>query len=212
MEYAHLTGRFYRVFRCKLSGYQQTVNQIPSGCKEILQCGSTRCLFSAHRLAGHSSMRLVLNICSRDAFRAEPSPRWHSMDFDKDLLPGRALSSSISHCHLRAATNLHWDQVLYSTHSLISQPCNNSCTPQHGSVKLCSALKLTLCSLDTGRLNPETYRLFDAVEKHYNIHIEYTFPDAQEVTDLVRAKGMFSFYEDGHQECCRVRKVALRRG
>eukprot|EP00955_Chlamydomonas_euryale_P086388 364208-Chlamydomonas_euryale.AAC.43 len=61
-------------------------------------------------------------------------------------------------------------------------------------------------SLDTGRLNPETYRLFDAVEKHYGIHIEYTFPDQQEVVDLVRAKGLFSFYNDGHQECCRVRK------
>ena len=45
------------------------------------------------------------------------------------------------------------------------------------------------------------------MEKHYGIRIEYTFPDAQETTDLVRAKGMFSFYEDGHQECCRVRKV-----
>lgn len=67
-------------------------------------------------------------------------------------------------------------------------------------------------SLDTGRLNPETYRLFDAVEKHYGIHIEYTFPDAQETMELVRAKGMFSFYEDGHQECCRARKVRpLRR-
>lgn len=67
-------------------------------------------------------------------------------------------------------------------------------------------------SLDTGRLNPETYQLFDAVEKHYKIRIEYTFPDAQETMELVRAKGMFSFYEDGHQECCRVRKVRpLRR-
>lgn len=64
-----------------------------------------------------------------------------------------------------------------------------------------------LCSLDTGRLNPETYQLFAAVEKHYGIRIEYTFPDAQECMDLVRSKGMFSFYEDGHQECCRVRKV-----
>ena len=64
-----------------------------------------------------------------------------------------------------------------------------------------------LCSLDTGRLNAETYQLFDAVEKHYGIRIEYTFPDAQETMDLVRAKGMFSFYEDGHGECCRVRKV-----
>jgi hypothetical protein len=34
-------------------------------------------------------------------------------------------------------------------------------------------------SLDTGRLNPETYQLFDAVEKHYGIKINYTFPDAQ---------------------------------
>lgn len=62
-------------------------------------------------------------------------------------------------------------------------------------------------SLDTGRLNPETYQLFDAVEKHYGIKIEYTFPDAQEVMELVREKGLFSFYEDGHQECCRIRKV-----
>jgi 3'-phosphoadenosine 5'-phosphosulfate sulfotransferase (PAPS reductase)/FAD synthetase len=65
-----------------------------------------------------------------------------------------------------------------------------------------------VCSLDTGRLNPETYQLFDAVEKHYGIRIEYTFPDAQECMELVRTKGMFSFYEEGHQECCRVRKVS----
>lgn len=62
-------------------------------------------------------------------------------------------------------------------------------------------------SLDTGRLNPETYRLFAEVEKRYNIRIEYMFPDAVEVEALVRAKGLFSFYEDGHQECCRIRKV-----
>ncbi|KAJ1427184.1 Thioredoxin-like superfamily [Sesbania bispinosa] len=67
-------------------------------------------------------------------------------------------------------------------------------------------------SLDTGRLNPETYKFFDEVEKHYGIRIEYMFPDAVEVQALVRSKGLFSFYEDGHQECCRVRKVRpLRR-
>ncbi|KAI4298706.1 hypothetical protein L6164_032232 [Bauhinia variegata] len=67
-------------------------------------------------------------------------------------------------------------------------------------------------SLDTGRLNPETYKFFDSVEKHYGIHIEYMFPDAVEVQAFVRSKGLFSFYEDGHQECCRVRKVRpLRR-
>lgn len=67
-------------------------------------------------------------------------------------------------------------------------------------------------SLDTGRLNPETYQFFDSVEKKYGIRIEYMFPDAVEVQALVRNKGLFSFYEDGHQECCRVRKVRpLRR-
>jgi phosphoadenylyl-sulfate reductase (thioredoxin) len=62
-------------------------------------------------------------------------------------------------------------------------------------------------SLDTGRLHPETYRYFDTVEKHYGIRIEYAFPRAEAVERLVRAKGMFSFYEDGHEECCAVRKV-----
>ncbi len=63
-------------------------------------------------------------------------------------------------------------------------------------------------SLDTGRLHPETYRFFASVEQHYEIHIEYCFPEAAAVEQLVRTKGMFSFLVDGHQECCRIRKVA----
>ncbi len=62
-------------------------------------------------------------------------------------------------------------------------------------------------SLDTGRLHPETYRFFDRVEKHYGLRIEYAFPEREKVEQLVREKGMFSFYEDGHAECCFVRKV-----
>mmetsp|Transcript_13234 Transcript_13234/g.23776 ORF Transcript_13234/g.23776 Transcript_13234/m.23776 type:complete len:412 (-) Transcript_13234:228-1463(-) len=62
-------------------------------------------------------------------------------------------------------------------------------------------------ALDTGRLHPETYRYYAEVEKHYGIKIEYTFPDSGEVEALVNEKGLFSFYEDGHQECCRIRKV-----
>ena len=59
--------------------------------------------------------------------------------------------------------------------------------------------KFRVFSLDTGRLNPETYQLFDDVEKH-GIKIEFTFPDEKAVTDLVNEKGMFSFFEDGHKE------------
>ncbi|MBA2481895.1 MAG: phosphoadenylyl-sulfate reductase [Planctomycetes bacterium] len=67
-------------------------------------------------------------------------------------------------------------------------------------------------SLDTGRLHPETYRFFAKVEEFFKLKIEYCFPDAQEVQRMVRAKGMFSFYQDGHHECCGIRKVEpLRR-
>jgi phosphoadenosine phosphosulfate reductase len=67
-------------------------------------------------------------------------------------------------------------------------------------------------SLDTGRLHPETYQFIEKVRKHYGIDIEAMYPDAAQLEALVKAKGLFSFYEDGHKECCDIRKVApLRR-
>ncbi len=67
-------------------------------------------------------------------------------------------------------------------------------------------------SLDTARLHPETYRLLDRVRERYGIAIEVMFPEAADVERLVREKGLFSFYRDGHQECCGIRKVMpLRR-
>ena len=67
-------------------------------------------------------------------------------------------------------------------------------------------------SLDTGRLHSETYQFIEQVRKHYGISIEIMYPDAAQVESLVSAKGLFSFYEDGHKECCGIRKVApLRR-
>jgi phosphoadenosine phosphosulfate reductase len=62
-------------------------------------------------------------------------------------------------------------------------------------------------SLDTGRLHPETYRFIDKVRRHYQLDIEILSPDYQILEPFVRSKGLFSFYEDGHQECCRIRKV-----
>ncbi len=67
-------------------------------------------------------------------------------------------------------------------------------------------------SLDTGRLHAETYQFIERVRKHYGITIEVMYPDATQLETLVTTKGLFSFYEDGHQECCGIRKVApLRR-
>lgn len=67
-------------------------------------------------------------------------------------------------------------------------------------------------SLDTGRLHPETYRFIEQVRKHYQIEIEVLSPDREQLDAFVKQKGLFSFYEDGHQQCCGIRKVEpLRR-
>jgi phosphoadenosine phosphosulfate reductase len=73
-------------------------------------------------------------------------------------------------------------------------------------------LSVRVFSLDTGRLHAETYRFLDQVGEHYQIPIHVFFPQPEAVEKLVRQKGLFSFYRDGHQECCGIRKVEpLRR-
>lgn len=67
-------------------------------------------------------------------------------------------------------------------------------------------------SLDTGRLHPETYRFLEEVRDRYAVNFDLLSPDAAAAEALVREKGLFSFYRDGHRECCAIRKVApLRR-
>lgn len=61
--------------------------------------------------------------------------------------------------------------------------------------------------LDTGRLHSETYAFIDKVRRHYRLELDVLFPDAAAVQKLVKQKGLFSFYEDGHAECCSIRKV-----
>jgi phosphoadenosine phosphosulfate reductase len=67
-------------------------------------------------------------------------------------------------------------------------------------------------SLDTGRLHPQTYRFIDQVREHYGITIEVLSPDANALQAMVKEKGLFSFYKDGHGECCGIRKTAPLRG
>lgn len=71
---------------------------------------------------------------------------------------------------------------------------------------------MSVFSLDTGRLHPETYKFFDVVRDKYNIPLEIFFANRERTEELVLNKGMFSFYKDGHKECCGARKVdPLRR-
>jgi phosphoadenosine phosphosulfate reductase len=62
-------------------------------------------------------------------------------------------------------------------------------------------------SLDTGRLHAETYGFLQRVREHYGVAVEVFFPQPEAVQRLVREKGLFSFYKDGHKECCGIRKV-----
>ena len=62
-------------------------------------------------------------------------------------------------------------------------------------------------TLDTGRLHPQTYEFIERVRDHYGIKIELLYPDAEKLQQLVSNKGLFSFYQDGHHECCSIRKV-----
>jgi phosphoadenosine phosphosulfate reductase len=67
-------------------------------------------------------------------------------------------------------------------------------------------------TLDTGRIHSETYQFIEKVREHYGISIEVFFPRPEAVEKLVKEKGLFSFYQDGHKECCDIRKVEpLRR-
>lgn len=61
--------------------------------------------------------------------------------------------------------------------------------------------------LDTGRLHEETYGYLDRIRTHYNVNIEIFTPSPELLEPFVNEKGMTSFYQDGHSECCGIRKV-----
>jgi phosphoadenosine phosphosulfate reductase len=68
--------------------------------------------------------------------------------------------------------------------------------------------------LDTGRLPQATYDLIDRVRERYDKPVELVFPRAEDVQEMVRARGVNLFYEsvENRQLCCRIRKVEpLRR-
>jgi phosphoadenosine phosphosulfate reductase len=69
--------------------------------------------------------------------------------------------------------------------------------------------KTRIFTLDTGRLNQETYDLMDAISKKYDIQIEVFFPEHKEIEQMVQIKGMNLMYEsvENRKLCCEIRKV-----
>jgi phosphoadenosine phosphosulfate reductase len=69
--------------------------------------------------------------------------------------------------------------------------------------------KAKVFTLDTGRLNQETYDVMDAIRKKYGIQIEVYFPEQRETEEMVKIKGMNLMYEsvENRKLCCEIRKV-----
>ena len=68
---------------------------------------------------------------------------------------------------------------------------------------------IEIFSLDTGRLNPETYTLMAKTEQHYGIKLQVYYPQAEPLQQFVRSQGINAFYEsvEMRKGCCGIRKV-----
>ena len=70
-------------------------------------------------------------------------------------------------------------------------------------------LSISVFTLDTGRLFPETYSVLNSTLERYKKPIQVFYPNTTAIEQLLTNKGPFSFYEstDNRKECCYVRKV-----
>ncbi len=65
-------------------------------------------------------------------------------------------------------------------------------------------------TLDTGRLNTETYDVIAKVQQKYpQLQLRIMFPQAEAVEQMVSAKGINLFYDsvENRKQCCYIRKV-----
>jgi len=141
-----------------------------------------------------SALRLV-----RDCFPREPAPVRESTD---DAVDPAALAE-----HFAAAEP---DEILRFLLERYGEKC---------AIEFCGAedialidmatrsgLPFRLFTIDTGRLHEETYAYFEDVRRRYGVVVQTYFPDASRLTELVHRKGPNSFLENGHEECCRIRR------
>jgi phosphoadenosine phosphosulfate reductase len=72
-----------------------------------------------------------------------------------------------------------------------------------------SNAQVSIFSLDTGRLFPETLDLLSRTESKYKIRIKVLYPERPSVENLVANIGINGFYEsvENRKMCCYVRKV-----
>ena len=70
-------------------------------------------------------------------------------------------------------------------------------------------LPVEVVTLDTGRLFPETYEVWQETEERYDVRIPAIYPDAPAVAAVVARHGINGFYHssEARAACCEVRKV-----
>jgi phosphoadenosine phosphosulfate reductase len=71
------------------------------------------------------------------------------------------------------------------------------------------AFEVDVVTLDTGRLFPETYALWEETERRYGLRIRAIYPQQSSLEALVAAQGINGFYalREARTTCCHVRKV-----
>lgn len=83
------------------------------------------------------------------------------------------------------------DQVI--SHAIFSQKIKN----------------IEVFTLDTGRLFPETYSVWDKTQLQYNAKIKTFYPNTNDIENFINEHGINSFYDsvELRKSCCFIRKV-----
>jgi phosphoadenosine phosphosulfate reductase len=108
-----------------------------------------------------------------------------------DAIEALTLLSDIFHGEIIFSTSFGWeDQVI--THMIFA---NN--------------LPIKVFTLETGRLFPETYYVWNRTMEIYGQPIHAYYPQHELLEQMVNAKGPNSFYEsvENRKECCGIRKI-----
>ena len=73
-----------------------------------------------------------------------------------------------------------------------------------------AGLEIGLATLDTGRMFPEVYALWQQTEQRYGVTIRPAYPAAKDVQDFVQGHGINGFYDsiEARKACCAARKIA----
>lgn len=121
----------------------------------------------------------------------------------------REIDESKEFEHLTAEEILAWAFEVYEPRLALA-----SCFQAEESVLIDMMARLRgsdfrVFTLDTGRLNQETYECMDALRERYGIKIEVFFPRAQDVEKMVEQHGLNLFYKSAElrKACCAIRKV-----